>query len=177
MGEEFDKSPWGRKLHILAHRLPRDCREGADWELERGFHLQVIEADFFQLVLRARHSTSRRTVGILGEVHTDGQDRFLLWHAPLAYSSERLSAFAEKLRDEYTDHVGLILSHPSERKASFRDLLAGRGLWRGVRRPVIQVFQAYPRADFFSVEKTLFDLGRVGRRLQKLTKLRRFAPW
>lgn len=177
MSEELDKSPWGRRLHLLVHRLPRDSKDGADWELERGFHVQVVGADLFEIVLRPRGEAGSKTPGLLSDADGEGQVRFLLWHAPLAYRSERLGEFAEKLKSEYPAHVGLILSHLSERNRAFRDFVVQRRLWKEIHHPVLQIFQAYPNSDFFSLEKSLFDLGRVGRRLQKLTRLRRFLPW
>ena len=50
-------------------------------------------------------------------------------------------------------------------------------MWAKLEQPVLQVFQNIPEADYFSVEKSLFQLGRVGRRLLRLGKYRRLLPW
>lgn len=177
MLEEWNKSPWGRSLHLLAHRLPRQCKDGTDWELERGFHLQVVGADFFALTLRAREETAGPTLPLLDSAKSAGQERFLIWHCPGKYRSDRLSEFAETLACKYPDHIGLILSHTRDRQRALLDFATHRLLWNKLQRPVIQVFQDYPSTRFFAVEKSLFDLGRVGRRLRKLSKIRRLMPW
>lgn len=174
---EWDRCPWGRKLHLLTYRLPPRNHDGADWELERGFHLQVVGADLFELSLKAREESEAPTLSLLEGATLEGQDRFLILHCPHAYHRERLHSFAESLQAQFPHHVGLILSHSSERFQSLIEYRHHRSNWKNLTRPVIQVFQDYPEADFFSVEKSLFDLGRIGRRLQKLTKLRRLLPW
>lgn len=177
MLEEWNKSPWGRTLHLLAHRLPRHCQDGADWELERGFHLQVVGADLFALTLRARQEPAGPTLPLSPSANREGQERFLVWHCPGMYRSERLAEFAEMLASRYPDHIGLILSHTRDRQRALLDFATHRLHWSRLERPVIQVFQNYPPSRFFAVEKSLFDLGRVGRRLRKLSKIRRLMPW
>lgn len=177
MREELNKSPWGRELHVLAHRLPRSCKRGHDWELERGFHLEIVGDSLFRFVLRARSEDATPTLPLFPESDSAGQEKFLIWHCPGRYQGTELTGFAEQLRSQYTGHVGLILTQCRERHPAMLDFAKYRGVWNEVAEPVVQVFQNVPDANYFAVEKSLFDLGRVGRRLLRLGKIRRLLPW
>ena len=160
--EELNKSPFGRSLHVLAHRLPRSSREGQDWELERGFQLEVLGENTFHLTLASREDSGR-------------QDRFVIWHCPGRYQPEKFQNFADLLKER--DGIGIILSQTAERTRAVLDYPKYRGLWKQASQPVIQVFQDFPDSRFFTVEKTLFNLGRVGRRVVKMGRIRRLLPW
>ena len=175
MDQDLNKSPFGRSLHLLAHRLPRKSKDGQDWELERGFHLNVLGEDTFSLTLAGR----RRGEGLTLSLCTDSKDatleQFVIWHCPGRYRPDRYEEFAELVREH--DSIGLILSQTSERTRATLDYPKYRGVWREVTTPVIQVFQDIPDARYFTVEKCLFSLGRIGRRVRKLGRMRRLMPW
>lgn len=173
---ELNKSPFGRELHLLTHRLPRSCKLGEDWELERGFHLQVVGKDLFELTLAAR-SSKIKSLPLWPDSNTHGQERFLVWHCPGDYAPESFADYIAQLKLSEQIQVGLILSHSKERPKAVLDFPKYRNLWNSVEQPVLQIFQDFPPKSYFSVESSLFELGRVGRRLLKLSKWRRLMPW
>jgi hypothetical protein len=173
--EELNKSPFGRSLHVLAHRLPRDCREGHDWELERGFHLEVLGENTFSLILASPEASDDPSPHLLSNTHRKGQDRFVIWHCPGEYQPEKFQDFADLLAER--SGIGLILSQTTERAQALLDYPKYRGLWKQTQQPVLQIFQDLPDSRFFTVEKCLFSLGRIGRRLVKMGRLRRLMPW
>ena len=174
--QELNKSPFGRELHVITHRLPRACKAGADWELERGFYLEVVGEDLFEFTLAAR-SPQTNSLPLWADANTEGQERFLIWHSPRNYKPEEFETFATALNERPQVAIGLILSHSSRRGQALLDFPKYRRVWRSVNQPVLQIFQDYPPKTYFAVEKSLFDLGRVGRRLKKLSKIRRLMPW
>ena len=173
--EELNDSPFGRSLHVVAHRLPRGCRQGQDWEIERGFHLEVLGEDTFRLTLAARDGSPESGLSLLSAPDTTGQDQFLIWHCPGKYRPDKFQDFAQLLSGH--SGVGLILSQCDERARALLDYPKYRGLWKQAEQPVLQVFQDLPDSRFFTVEKCLFNLGRIGRRLVKMGRLRRLMPW
>ena len=175
MDADLNKNPFGRSLHMLAHRLPRSSKDGLDWELERGFHLSVLGEDTFLLTLAARESGEELTLSLCTDKPNPHLTKFVIWHCPGSYQPERFEEFAELVNEE--GGVGLILSQTSERARATLDYPKYRGLWKHVQRPVIQVFQELPDSRYFTVEKCLFSLGRIGRRVRKMGRLRRLMPW
>ncbi len=175
MDPDFSKSPFGRSLRLLAHRLPRKSKEGQDWELERGFHLSVLGEETFSLTLAGRQSGEKLTLSLCTDTRDAELENFVIWHCPGKYRPERFEEFAELVREQ--DSIGLILSQTSEHTRATLDYPKYRGVWREVTTPVIQVFQDIPDARYFTVEKCLFSLGRIGRRVRKLGRIRRLMPW
>lgn len=173
--EELNKSPFGRSLHLLAHRLPRNCRRGHDWELERGFHLEVLGDSTFYLTLAPREASTEPGLPLLSDTKQTNQEQFLIWHCPGKYQPEKFQDFADLLKDR--DGTGLILSQTGERTRALIDYPRYRSLWKQTQHPVLQVFQDLPDSRFFTVEKCLFSLGRIGRRVVKIGRLRRLMPW
>lgn len=174
----LEDSPFGRELHLLAHRLPRRCKLGGDWEIERGFHLEVLAEDRFQLTLAARNRSGQsESLPFRPGTDQTGRQSFLVWHCPGRYNCSRFEEFAGTLVEHPEVEVGLILSHTSERAQALLDYPKFRGLWRGVEQPVLQVFCDFPDSSYFTVERNLFHLGRIGRRLIRLGKWRRLMPW
>ncbi len=176
---DLNKSPFGRRLHILTHRLPRDCRAGSDWELDRGFHLGVLDDNLLEFTLNSRdQGQNGPTLPLLTQNATvHGQDRFLVWNCPGRYQPERFAHFAKELQERSDLQIGIILSQTSERSQVLLDFPKYRRVWKRTNKPVLHVFQDFPESGYFSVEKSLFDLGRIGRRLLKLSKIRRLLPW
>ena len=175
--QELNRAPFGRDLHILAHRLPRSCKLGHDWELERGFQLSVLSDEHFEFILAPRDMKLGSPPSLLSREFQEQEERFLIWHAAGSYDSSRLEEFRDLLAARPEVPIGLILSRSDERTRALADYPRYRGLWAKLEQPVLQVFQNIPEADYFSVEKSLFQLGRVGRRLLRLGKYRRLLPW
>jgi hypothetical protein len=176
--EDLNRSPYGRALHVLTHRLPRGCKAGRDWGLDRGFHLEVLDEDLFLFTLAGRDTPPLQgALPLLAGHNAEDQERFLIWHCPGRYSPEKLLAFADRLGRHPECQVGLILSHRCERAQAFLDFPKYRQVWRSVNKPVLQAFQDFPTNGFFTVEKNLFDLGRIGRRLVRFGRWRRLMPW
>lgn len=171
----LNSSPFGRSLHLLTHRLPKGRKAGEDWELERGFRLEIEKENLFEFILASRDKTAN-PLNLADKAASRGECRFLIWHCPHNYNPEKFEQFADLLSERPDLEAGLILSSVSERISAFVDFLKYREVWQKVEVPVIQIFQAFPGPHFFSVEKTLFDLPRVGFRLQRLAKLRRLFP-
>ena len=175
---ELNDSPFGRDLAVLAHRLPRSSKHGLDWELERGFHLSVLGSDFLEFTLASRMEKSENpSLPLIQTSDNQGQDSFLIWHCPGLYTPERFQEFADLAKEKSHMNCALILSHTSEHRRALMDYPSYRHLWKAVDKPVLQVFQDFPTASYFTVEKNLFDLGRIGRRLSRLGKIRRLMPW
>lgn len=173
--EELERGPFGQALSLWLHRFPRNSGEDWDWELDRGFHLQVLDESLFELNLRPRDFTSRKTLTLLPNASLEGQSRFLVWQR--STSDHNWSEFATRLKSSEGWRAGLILSHLNQRGAIICGHLRLHRHWAGVDFPVVHLFQRTPPAeDFFTVEKNLFVLGRVGRRLQRYAKFRRLLP-
>lgn len=175
MDSDLSKSPFGRSLNLLAHRLPRNSKDGQDWELERGFHLSVLGEETFSLTLAGRQIGEGLTLSLCTDEQDTALETFVIWHCPGKYRPGGFEEFAELVKER--NSVGLILSQTSERTKATLDYPKYRGVWKNVTTPVIQVFQDIPDARYFTVEKCLFSLGRIGRRVRKLGRMRRLLPW
>lgn len=175
--QELNRAPFGRDLHILAHRLPRSCKLGRDWELERGFQISVLGEEYFEFILGPREMKQGTPPSLVSRDFQDDEERFLIWHVPGRYDPGKLEEFRDMLAARPDIHIGLILSRSDERTRALTDYPRYRAMWSKLEQPVLQVFQKIPEAQYFSVEKSLFQLGRVGRRLIRLGKYRRLLPW
>lgn len=175
MADPLESSPFGRKLSLLIHRLPRPSSDSDwDWELERGFHLQVLSEDLFALSLRPREDSERPSLPLLMDASQSASGRLLVWQK--AAKAENWDAFSAALSSR-SWQAGLILSANHERGQALSSYLRRRSCWKGLSCPVIEVFQDSPPATFFTVEKNLFVLGRVGRRMRRYARLRGWLPW
>ena len=175
--QELNRAPFGRDLHILAHRLPRSCKLGRDWELERGFQISVLSGKHFEFILGPREMKQGAAPSLISGDLQDEEERFLIWQAAGSYDSSRLEEFRDMLAARPDIHIGLILSRSDERHRALVEYPKYRKMWSKLEQPVLQVFQSIPDAHYFAVEKSLFQLGRMGRRLIRLGKYRRLLPW
>jgi hypothetical protein len=175
MGDELERGPFGRRLSLLVHRLPRKADGDWDWEIERGFHLEVLGESFFELNLRPRtHSASEVTLPIL-QSSAAGVSKLLVWQKRLQ-DEQGWAEFAEALSQKPW-RAGLILCNSAERRSAMSSYFSRRAYWAGLSFPVVQIFQDSPTATFFTVEKNLFALGRIGRRMERYAGWRRWLPW
>lgn len=173
-GDELERGPFGQRLRLLIHRMPRRESADLDWELERGFHLQVLADSIFELNLRRSGAPADIALPLTGAA-SDGLDTLLIWQKSPADND--WEGFSRWLRGGKPWRAALILSPSSQHGAALSSYLGPRSHTKGAPCPVVEVFQDSPPASFFTVEKNLFVLGRVGRRLQRYAGLRRWLPW
>lgn len=173
-GDELERGPFGQRLHLLIHRMPRTGPTDLDWELERGFHLQVLAESMFELNLRRAGGPAETALPLKGEAGA-GLDKLLVWQKAPADSD--WEAFGRLLKGGKPWQAALILSPSAQRGTALSSYLKPRAHTRGASCPVVEIFQDSPAASFFTVEKNLFVLGRVGRRLQRYASARRWLPW
>lgn len=174
--EELERGPFGQALSLWLHRFPRNSGEDWDWELDRGFHLQVLGESLFEVNLRPRNPSSKTTLALLADSSTEGLSRFLVWQK--SATDHDWEEFSTRLARFGRWRAGLILSHLDQRAAIIGGHFSHRQDWKEVDCPVIHLFQHTPPPEnYFTVEKNLFVLGRVGRRLRRYARWRRRLPW
>ncbi len=174
--DALERGPFGQALSLWLHRLPRDSGQDWDWEIDRGFHLQVLGPSLFELNLRPRSAVSSPSLKILPGSSVEGVTKLLIWNR--SSQDQDWEAFARCLNDSVCWRAGLILSPLCQRTRVLREHFRLHSLWAPVVCPVVHLFQDTPPAeDYFSVEKNLFVLGRVGRRLKRYARWRRCLPW
>ena len=171
-GEELERGPFGQRLSLLVHRFPRVAASTLDWELERGFHLQVLAESMFELNLRRAGAVSTPLPLLGGPAEVD---RLLVWQK--SPKDGDWQSFSTLLRSGQPWQAALILSPIAQRGSALSSYFSPRTHTAGAPCPVVEVFQETPAAAFFTVEKNLFALGRVGRRLQRYAGMRRLLPW
>jgi hypothetical protein len=174
MSQAWERGPFGQRLSILLHRLPRAITAPLDWELERGFHLRLLSDALFELSLRPRGPTDSATLPLL-KPDVSGVCRLLIWHKDP--QDERWQAFSEQLTSPTAWQGALILSPSQQRRTAWASWARRRRASVGAACPVVELFQDSPPATFFTVEKNLFVLGRVGRRVERYARFRRLWPW
>jgi hypothetical protein len=167
-----EREPFGRRLGLRLHHLPRSTGEGWDWDLDRGFHLEVLSESLFELNLRPRGQDAG-ALPIPRNALPPGVTRILLWQK--APGDEGWAEFSSALSSGDGWRAGLVLSRWSERPW-LPFCWRHRHLWSELRCPVVQLYQDTPAASFFTVEKNLFCLGRVGRRLERYSRWRSLLP-
>lgn len=175
-GLNLERGPFGQALSLWLHRFPRNAGSDWDWELDRGFHLQVLGPSLFELNLCPRQSNGEApTLSFLPGYRDQGATRLLIWQK--AQDDEQgWELLSQALTQASHPRAGLILSRTSEQKGRLREHLGRRHLWKSIECPVVEIFQDTPASNFFTVEKSLFVLGRVARRLQRYSKVRQLLP-
>lgn len=170
-------APFGRRLGLLIYRLPRQAPAKFCWELEQGFHLQVLSGDLFELHLRsASGSTEPLALPILGgDEAARPPSKLLLWQRPQTEQSN-WQEFDEALASCGPWQAAVILSHTRSRLAALTRYPSLQRRFRHAGCPVVELFQDAAPETFFTVEKNLFVLGRVGRRLERYLRWRGRLP-
>ena len=170
--DELERGPFGQRLSLLVHRFPRVVASTLDWELERGFHLRVLAESMFELNLRRTGATDT-PLPLFGEPAQ--VDKLLVWQK--SPKDGDWLTFSNLLKSGQPWQAALILCPSAQRGSSLSSYFSLRTHTVGAPCPVVEVFQETPTATFFTVEKNLFALGRVGRRLQRYAGMRRLLPW
>ncbi len=170
-------------LRVTPLVLPRSWRgPQAPWEIDqRGFRLRILGPDLLALTLGA--PGPKTPGGALSRKPGPGEETLLVVPAPKGPPPEALEAARSVPQEEgWTPACLLVLSDreqlPSPPRAR-REL--GRAL-RGAGFAAAWVLDASPQVDFrglpyFTVERSLRQLGRVGRRLERWARWRRLWPW
>ena len=172
----LERGPFGQALSFWVHRFPRNSGHDWDWDIDRGFHLQVLSPSFFELNLRPRDPSPSPTLCVLPGASTLGVTRLLIWNK--SPQDNDWHDFADLLKNSGPWRAGLILGNTCDRAGVIRKHLERRCLWARIEVPVVHIFQNSPRSEsYFTVEKNLFLLARAGRRLKRYSKWRRLFPW
>ena len=156
-----------------------------DWELSRGFRLQVLEPGWFALFLGAR--SLKPDEDSLGQRPGAQEESFLVGLPPrdatavwLETGRNHLARLAwtrgvVALLGDFRERGGRLKRLHRESKAIFSDCLAcGAAFW--VWQPMPTAWRGEGLA-FFAVEQQLYQWGRVGRRVARRCRWRRFWPW
>lgn len=175
--DDLEYGPFGRRLRLLIHHLPKTPPNRFHWEIERGFHLQVLSSDLFELRLRPQSGPHQQGESPLfnPSVAPSSSGRLLLWQKP--EQDATWEEFSQALVSSQPWEAALILDNTTQYLKAAGSLIQKPSGWQKPNCPVIGVFQDSPPSTFFTVEKNLFVLGRVGRRLERYAKLRRLLPW
>jgi hypothetical protein len=166
------------KVHIL--RWPPAWRGPIEpWELTRGFRVEVLDRSLLWMALGGPESSDQR---LLEAVKRPGEEGLLLLPAPSGPSEQDLQG-TDKVLEGFPEADVLVLLSDGRRLASPRKQLSGlRARFKGRSLAVVWVWQDMPAElcdglDFFNVEQNLHQLGRIGRRLVRQARWRRFLPW
>lgn len=169
-------------LRVVPLLLPRSWRGPVHpWEIQRGFRMRVLGDALAVLTLGAPDKSGPATT--LQHAPGPGEESLVVVLAPSGPSPEVLQAARElPAREGWRPACLLILSDrrqlPSYRATRHE---IGRAL-RGGDFPAAWVLDDMPEVDFrglpfFSVERSLRQLARVGRRLGRWAGYRRLIPW
>lgn len=167
------------KLHYLHH--PRCYQHSSQpWELHRGFRIRVLTPHALALFV----GQPPRDSDLLSRRPEPGEDSFLILPAPHGASPLLLKEALSLCAGEgWAPQVTLVLSDEKLLKEP------PSGLRRALRAAVpksypglaLWVWQEMPAPlrddlDFFNAEQILHQLGRMGRRVARRMKWRRFLP-
>ena len=170
-------------LRVVPLSLPRSWKgpEGP-WEIDRrGYRLKVLGPELVALFLGAPEA--KEPGRALATSPTRGEEALLVVPAPRGPSAETLEALRKVPQEEgWTPSCLLVLSDRSQ-LASYRATRRSLGqALRGAGFPAAWVLDESPSVDFrglpyFTVERSLRQLGRIGRRLARWARYRRLLPW
>ena len=164
------------RLQILHH--PREAwGPQGPWELWRGFRLEVLSESLLALTLGATSEADARGDPLRPDTGP-GEETLLVVPAPMGPSVEAVEEAA--LVTGWTPSAALLLSDDQQLRGP--DARALRQAARRASWPVVWVLQEMPSEpyrglDFFNVEQSLCQLGRIGRRLSRRVRWRRWLPW
>lgn len=169
-------------LRVVPLLLPRAWRgPEAPWEIQRGFRLRVVSPEVLVLTLGAPRDKAPGQA--LQAAPGTGEESFLVLPAPLGASAEALALARRLPAEEGWRPACLLVLSDRLQLASYggarRDLRAGL---RGADFAAAWILDEMPTVDFrglpyFTVERSLRQLGRIGRRLARWAKYRRLLPF
>lgn len=166
-------------LEFLHHPRHWEGPEG-EWEIHRGFRIRVMTRNVMALFLGQPPSYCN----LLSLYPEPGEDSFMVLPAPLNPQGSDLAMGLGLASEEgWVPQVTLILSDDRQLTRPYRALK--RELKSAIPREheglVLWVLQEMPGElcegmDFFNPEQTLHQLGRIGRRVGRRGRWRRFLP-
>ncbi len=170
-------------LRVVPLGLPRSWKgPQAPWEIDqRGYRLRVLGPELVCLTLGA--PGPRSPGGALSRSPGPGEEALLIVPAPSGPAAETLAQARELPGQEGWAPACLLVLSDRRQLPSYshtrRDL--GRAL-RGSGFPAAWILDDLPQVEFrgqpyFTVERSLRQLGRIGRRLARWAKYRRLLPW
>lgn len=169
-------------LRVAPLRLPRSWRgPEAPWELRRGYRLRVPDPAVLVLTLGAPGAKAPGQA--LLPTPGPGEEALLVLPAPGGPAPEALELARRLPRDEgWRPACVLVLSDRRQVPsygATRRELVRAMG---GEDFAAAWILDEMPTVDFrglpyFTVERSLRQLDRVGRRLARWARYRRLLPW
>ena len=168
------------EINYLCHPRSYKGPEG-EWELHRGFRIRILSRHALALFIGPPPESSN----LLSKGPEKGEESFLILPAPKGANANEVSrAFALTQAEGWTPSVTMILSDdqlletaPSKMSSALKKAIPKKhpGL-------VLWVWQEMPGElcqgmDFFNAEQILHQFGRMGRRVTRRGKWRKFIPW
>ncbi len=175
------KPPEPRRLDLEFLHHPRSY-EGPEnpWEIHRGFRIRVLTRKVLAMFL----GQPPNYCSLLSLYPEPGEDSFLVLPAPLdPQGSDLAMGLGLAAEEGWLPEVTLILSDDQQLTRPYRTVK--RELKSVIPRDheglVIWVLQEMPgelcgEMDFFNPEQSLHQLGRIGRRVARRGRWRRFLP-
>lgn len=173
--------PQTRRLQLNYLHYPRSYEGPAsEWELHLGFRIRVVSRHALALFVGQPPAES----DLLSKGPEVGEESFLLLPAPAGPRPEHLAAALRLVGEEgWSPSVTLLLSDDQHLQVSPRRLRAGLKAAIPADHPglVLWVWQEMPKdlcqgVDFFNPEQILHQFGRIGRRVSRRARWRRFYP-
>lgn len=167
------------KLHFLHH--PKSYPgPNEEWELHRGFRIRVVSRNVLALFVGKPPEESN----LLSRTPEAGENSFLLIPAPMGPRAEDLELGLRRVQGEgWEPEVTMLLSDERLLKVSPRHLKSQlkAKIPKGHGGLVLWVWQEMPAEfcrglDFFNSEQILHQFGRIGRRVARRAKWRRYLP-
>lgn len=168
------------KLNYLCH--PRSYKGPVgEWELHRGFRIRVLTQNALALFIGPPPQDSN----LLSKGPEEGEESFMLLPASKGLDAHELrEAFSVAGSEGWTPQVTLILSDDELLEGSPSKLSSGFKSAIPKKHPglVLWVWQEMPGEmcqgiDFFNAEQILHQFGRMGRRVTRRCKWRKYIPW
>lgn len=173
--------PEPRRLKLNFLHYPKTyAGPQSEWELHRGFRIRVLSRNCLALFIGQPPSDST----LLSRCPEEGEDSFLLLPAPSGVDPKDLEQGFQIANEEgWSPQVSMILSDGRRLQGSTRKTKAAlrKAIPKAHPGLVLWVWQEMPGElcqgmDFFNSEQILHQLGRMGRRVSRRAKWRRFLP-
>lgn len=155
-----------RRLRVDFLHYPRAFRaRHFRWDLDRGFRLEVLQPGTFWFSLLDGPGLTQAV-----EPRPQGQEQDFLLRVERVGSGR----FPQWERSRLGSHTICVLLSDTGKAPSVPSDWPNLVIW--VRQPML-AGTAWTGNDFFTPEQTLYQWGRVGRRVQRRARWRPFLPW
>lgn len=175
----FERTERRDPLRVVPLLLPRAWRGPAEpWEIQRGYRLRVVDPATVVLTLGALDKSGPPTT--LSHASGPGEESLVVLVAPTGPTRKGVQSARELA---VADRSCLLILSDRRQVQSYGEVRReiGQAL-RGGDFPAAWILDDMPQVDFrglpyFTVERSLRQLGRVGRRLKRWAGYRRLIPW